>query len=314
MRDPDARYRVLVADKVSPSGLATLTGDPRFEVIHIDGLDEDGVREALARADALIVRSATQVNREMMDEAPRLKAVGRAGVGVDNIDLRAATERGIPVMNAPAGNTVSAAEMTMALLLATARKVVEADRSVRRGEWKRSALKGSELRGKTLGLVGAGRIGGEVARRAQAFGMDVVVFDPYLTEDRAAEMGVERTSVEEVLRNSDFVTLHVPLTSATRGMLGAEQIALMKPSAVLINAARGGVVVEEALVDALKEGRLRGAALDVYEAEPLAEDSVLREAPNLVLTPHLGASTKENMLRIGDVVVRILEDFVQHTA
>lgn len=293
VRDPEARYKVLVADRVSPSGLRALTEDNRFHVTPLDGLEGSEVEAALADADAIIVRSATQVTRDLMDAAPSLKAIGRAGVGVDNIDLKAATERGIPVMNAPAGNTVSAAELTLALLLATARKVVEADRSIREGEWKRSALKGFELRGKILGLVGAGRIGGEVARRAQAFGMDVLAFDPYLTAERASDLRMTLASLDEVLERSDFMSLHVPLTDATRGMIGGAELGRMKPSAILINAARGGVVVEAALAQALKEGRLRGAALDVYEAEPLAPDSALRDAPNLVLTPHLGASTAD---------------------
>lgn len=292
-RDPDTRYTVVVADKVSPSGLEPLTSDPRFDVIQVAGAPEEELLAALSKADALIVRSATRVTPGIMDAAPRLKAIGRAGVGVDNIDLPEATVRGVPVMNAPAGNTVSAAELAFALLMASARKIVAADRSVRGGEWKRSAFAGTELRGKTLGLVGAGRIGGEVARRAQAFGMTVCAYDPYLTEERAEKMGVTGATLEEVLRESDFVTLHVPLTAGTRGMIGPEELASMKPGAILVNAARGGVVDEEALAQALASGHLGGAALDVYSSEPVPDDSPLRSAPNLVLTPHLGASTAD---------------------
>jgi D-3-phosphoglycerate dehydrogenase len=292
-RDPQARYTVVVADKVSPSGLEPLTRDERFDVILAAGWAEEELSEALAGARGLIVRSATQVTREYMARAPRLEVIGRAGVGVDNIDLGAATERGIAVLNAPAGNTVSAAELAFALIMAVARRVVAADRSVREGKWARSAFSGTELRGKVLGLVGAGRIGAEVARRAKAFGMEVLAYDPYLTEERAEELGVAHGTLDRVLEDADFVTLHVPLTASTRGMIGGDELARMKPGAFLVNAARGGVVDEAALAHALEEGMLAGAALDVYAQEPLAQDSPLRDAPNLVLTPHLGASTAE---------------------
>ncbi|MBW3535541.1 MAG: phosphoglycerate dehydrogenase [Gemmatimonadetes bacterium] len=285
------RFTVVATDKVKTAALQALRDDERFEVLTVEGGDE--LREALRRAHGLIVRSATQVDRDLLDGAPELRVVGRAGVGVDNIDLAAATERGVAVLNAPAGNTVSAAELTLALILATVRKVAEADRSVRSGEWVRSRFGGIELRGKTLGLVGAGRIGSEVGRRARAFGMDVVAHDPYLTDERADDLGFERVSFEEVLERSDVVSLHVPLTAQTRGLLDARTLRTMKPSAFLVNVARGGVVDEAALVEALEEGVIAGAALDVFEEEPLQEDSPLRRAPNLVLTPHLGASTSE---------------------
>lgn len=285
------RFTVVAADKVKSVALQALLDDERFEVLTVESPEE--LRDALRRAHGLIVRSATQVDRDLLDGAPELRVVGRAGVGVDNIDLAAATERGVAVLNAPAGNTVSAAELTMALILATVRKVSEADRSVRSGEWARSRFGGIELRGKTLGLVGAGRIGSEVGRRARAFGMDVVAHDPYLTDERAEDLGFERVSFEEVLERGDVVSLHVPLTAQTRGLLGPTTLRAMKPSAFLVNVARGGVVDEAALVEALEEGVIAGAALDVFEQEPLQEDSPLRGAPNLVLTPHLGASTSE---------------------
>jgi len=285
--------RVIAADRVSKSGLEPLTSDGRFVVEMADDWDDDRLRSELATAHGLIVRSGTQVTRELIDAAPELRVIGRAGVGVDNIDLQAATERGIPVINAPEGNTVSAAELTMALLLSLARKVASADRSVRAGEWARSPFKGTELRGKTLALVGAGRIGGEVARRAQAFGMRTIASDPYLTSERADEVGLERVELAEALERADVLSLHVPLTPATEGMIGEAQLKAMKEKAFLINVARGGVVDEDALVRALKEGWIGGAALDVYATEPLPEDSPLRETPNIVLTPHLGASTAE---------------------
>lgn len=287
------RFTVLVTDKVSGGALGALREDERFDVVQIDDSSEPAFTETLARANGLIVRSATKVKADMLDRAPLLSVVGRAGVGVDNIDLVAATERGVAVLNAPAGNTVSAAELTMALMLSMVRRVAEADASVRRGEWARSKLQGVELRGRTLGLVGAGRIGGEVARRCRAFGMDVVAYDPYLTDERVAELQVEPAELDQVLERADVLSLHVPLTDTTKGMIGTGAIARMKKGAFLVNVARGGVVDQDALAEALASGHLAGAALDVYSAEPLEKDSPLREAPNLLLTPHLGASTSE---------------------
>ncbi len=287
------KYLVIAADKISASGLEPLTSDERFRVEMANGWKQEQLLEALGEAHGLIVRSATIVTRELMDAAPELRVIGRAGVGVDNIDLEAATERGIPVINAPEGNTVSAAELSMALILSLARKVSGADRSVRDGEWERSRFAGTELRGKTLALVGAGRIGGEVARRAQGFGMKTVAYDPYLTAERARDLGLHRVSFEEALERADVLSLHVPLTPQTEGMIGAEEFGAMKSAAFLVNAARGGVVDEDALVTALEAGEIGGAALDVFAEEPLPEGSPLRSAPNLVLTPHLGASTAE---------------------
>lgn len=287
------RHVVAVADKVSRAGLVALTSDERFEVLWLAECPPAEKEEAITRADAVIVRSATRIPRELIEAASNLKVIGRAGAGVDNIDLDAATERGIPVLNAPAGNSVSAAELTFALILALARKVIAADRSVREMTWKTPALAGVELNRKTLGLVGAGRIGGEVARRARAFGMKVLVHDPYLPATRAEELDAEPRSLDEVIEQADFLTLHVPLTPSTRGMIGAEQLCRMKPSACLVNAARGGVVDEDALARALEEGWMAGAALDVFREEPLPASSPLLDSPNLILSPHLGASTAE---------------------
>jgi D-3-phosphoglycerate dehydrogenase len=229
----------------------------------------------------------------LISRAPELRAIGRAGVGVDNVDIEAATERGVAVFNAPGGNTLAAAELTLGLMLSVARKIPEADASLRSGRWERAAFKGVELAGKTLGLIGAGRIGGEVAIRCRAFGMTVVVYDPYLTADRADELGVELVDLATVLARADFISIHVPLNDETRGIVGEETLAKMKRTAYLVNASRGGVVDEPALAAALREGAIAGAALDVYETEPLDTDSPLRDVPNLVLTPHLGASTAE---------------------
>ena len=287
------RYTVLVTDRVSESGLASLHADDRFEVLKVDDSSDPSFMDALPGAHGLIVRSATKVREDVLDAGTNLRVIGRAGVGVDNIDLAAATERGIAVMNAPAGNTVSAAELTLALILAMVRRVPAADASVRSGDWARSQFKGVELRGRTLGLIGAGRIGGEVARRCQAFGMNVIAHDPFLTSERARELRVRPASLEDVLGEADVLSLHVPLTDGTRRMIDAEALSTMKPGAFLVNVARGGIVDEAALAESLTAGHLAGAALDVYENEPLEAGSPLREAPNLVLTPHLGASTSE---------------------
>ncbi len=288
-----ATWTVLVADSIALDGLAPLASDPRFTVVVKPGLSGDDLANAIADADAVLVRSATKITRASLAKADRLKAIGRAGVGVDTIDVDAASERGIPVLTAPAGNTIAAAELTMALLLAIARKVPAADRSMKAGEWDRKSFSGIELYGKTLGLVGAGRIGGQVAKRARAFGMSVLVYDPYLTPERAMELDVKLATLDEVITSADVLSVHVPLTDATANLIGAPQLAAMKKGALLLNVARGGVVNEQALLGALTTGHLAGAALDVYEQEPLSKDSPLRSLPNVVMTPHLGASTAE---------------------
>ena len=288
-----ARFRVLVADAISLDGLAPLRDDARFELVNKPGLKGDDLTNAIAEADAVLVRSATRITRESLSRADRLKAIGRAGVGVDTIDVEAATERGIPVLTAPEGNTISAAELTMALLLALARKVPGADRSMKAGEWDKKSFTGTELHGKTLGLIGAGRIGGEVARRARGFGMRVLVHDPFLNAERARTLDVETATIEEVIEAADVISAHVPLTDATRNLIGEAQLARMKRGVLVLNVARGGVVDEAALLAALQSGHVAGAALDVFEIEPLPADHPFRSLPNVVLTPHLGASTSE---------------------
>ena len=288
-----AVYRVLLADNIDSEGLEPLRADGRFELEVRTGLKGEELARAIAGFDAVIVRSATRITREALAYADRLKVIGRAGVGVDNIDVEAATERGVAVLNAPSGNTISAAELTMALLLALVRRIPAADRSMKAGEWNRKSFSGIELYGKTLGLIGAGRIGREVAKRARAFEMRVIAYDPYLTEEQARALDIERASLDEVLRRADVVSLHVPLTETTAGMINEAALAKMKPGALLVNAARGGVVDEDAVYRFLQEGRLGGAAFDVYEEEPLPADHPLRKLNNVVLTPHLGASTEE---------------------
>ena len=297
-------YRVVATDRVSKKGLAPLREDDRFDVVLIKDSSDPEFVDGLKTAVGLIVRSATRVDASLLNGAPGLKVVGRAGVGVDNIDVAAASERGVAVMNAPGGNTISAAELTMALLLAVARRVTVADRSIRQGRWERSSLQGVELRGKTLGVIGAGRIGWEVAKRCRAFGMDVVVYDPYLAADRVDERHLHLVSLDRLIESADVITLHVPLNAETRGLIGESTLARMKKGAFVLNVSRGGVVDETALAEALNNGRIAGAGLDVYEHEPLSPDSPLLDAPNLVLTPHLGASTKEAQIQVALEVAR----------
>lgn len=294
--------RVLVTDKVALPGLYPLVDDDSFEVISVDDSASEEFASELRRADALVVRSATTVTRDLLSIADRLKAIGRAGVGVDNVDIPAASQLGIAVFNAPGGNTIAAAELTVGLMISAARNITAAEASLRSGKWDRAGFKGVELRGKTLGLIGAGRIGGEVAIRCKAFGMGVVVYDPYLSPERAAELGAELVALDEVLRAADFISIHVPLTDETQGICGFDAFKTMKGSAFVVNASRGGVVNEIALAEALESGEIAGAALDVFEHEPLAGDSPLRSAPNLVLTPHLGASTAEAQVGVATEV------------
>ena len=289
--------RVLITEALAESGINLLRKD--FEVDVTLGLSPEELLETIGDYDGLIIRSATQVTAEVIDKAQNLKAVGRAGIGVDNIDVEAATKRGILIANAPESNTIAAGEHTLGLMLAAARRIPAADNSLRDGEWKRSAFKGVEVAEKTLGLVGFGHVGAIVARGALGMGMRVLAYDPYVSEDRMRSLNVERAeSVDEVLERSDFVSLHVPRTPQTTGMIDAEALEKMKPSAYLINVARGGIVDETALYNALKERTIAGAALDVFREEPIT-DSPLFTLPNAVVTPHLGASTVEAQDRAG---------------
>ena len=284
---------VVIADPLSAEGIEVLDSEERLEVLDVSDRPGEELAEAVRDAEGLIVRSGTRVDAALLEGAERLEVIGRAGVGVDNIDVEAATRRGIAVLNAPGGNTSSTAELAFALLLTAARRIAEADRSVRAGRWERKALRGRQLKGNTLGVVGAGRIGSEVARRARAFGMRILAYDPFLTGERASNLRMERVELNELLERADFVTLHVPLTDQTRGLIGVTELGRMKPTAVLVNAARGGIVDEKALAVALSEHRIAAAALDVFSSEPLPDDHPLRDVPNLVMTPHLGAATFE---------------------
>jgi D-3-phosphoglycerate dehydrogenase / 2-oxoglutarate reductase len=282
---------VVVADPIAEEGLAMLRSAARVEVMA--GAPPDALHTTLAEADALLVRSETRVTAELLEAAPRLRVIGRAGAGVDTIDVEAATERGIVVVNAPGGNAVAAAEHTLALMFALARRVAAADASLKRGEWARGAYVGSELSAKTLGLVGLGRVGSEVARRALGLEMRVLVYDPYVPDDHVRRVGLEPVELSALLEQSDFVSLHVPLTDATRGLINAQRLEQMRRGAFLINCARGGLVDQHALLHALDAGHLAGAGVDVFNAEPVAADDPLPRHPKVVATPHLGASTVE---------------------
>ncbi len=305
------KFLVFAAEAVSPKGLDLLRGSGRIEVVQAAEAAKEGLEAVLARMDGLIVRSATKVNADFLAKAPRLKVVGRAGVGVDNVDVDAATARGILVMNTPGGNTISTAEHALALLFSVARMVPQAHASVKAGVWDRKSFQGVELYGKVLGLIGMGRIGGEVARRAIALGMRVRVCDPYLPLSRARSLQVELCeSVEALLPEADFITLHTPLTEETRGVLNARTLALCKRGVRIVNCARGGLIDEAALGEALRSGQVGAAALDVFETEPPPADWPLRGLANLVLTPHLGASTAEAQENVGVEVAEEIADFL----
>jgi D-3-phosphoglycerate dehydrogenase len=291
--------RVLIAEAVAQEGVELLRA--RHEVDERPGLSRDELCAILPDYDALVVRSQVQVDAELMGAATRLVVIGRAGVGVDNVDLEAATRAGIVVVNAPTGNTIAAAEHTLALLYGVARRTSAADASMRRGEWARSQFTGVELRGKTLGIIGLGKIGQAIAVRARAMEMTVLGVDPFISAEAASNYGVELVELGDLLARADVVTVHVPLTRTTRGLLGREAITKLKPGAIVLNVARGGIVDEAALADALRSGQVGGAGIDVFEEEP-PTGSPLLDAPNTLLTPHLGASTAEAQVLVAEEV------------
>lgn len=302
--------KVLVADKISPKGVAFLRQQAGFDVIEAYGTAPAKLLELVKDVHAIAVRSETKITAEVFAAAPLLKVVGRAGVGVDNVDVEAATERGVIVMNTPSGNTIATAELTFTHILCGARPVPQAAASMRAGQWDRKNFSGSELFRKTLGIVGLGRIGSEVAKRAQAFGMRVLAFDPYLAPSRAKAMQVEAVSLDELLAAADYITVHMPLTDSTHYLIDEAALAKCRKGVRLFNCARGGIIKEAALLAALKSGQVAAAGLDVYEDEPLAKESEFRALPNVVLTPHLGASTAEAQdavgLEIAEQIVDVL--------
>ena len=291
--------KVLVADEISKSGVEMLKAQG-YQVDVRTGLKEDELAKIIKDYDVLLVRSATKATRKVI-EASRLKVIGRAGIGVDNIDVDAATERGVLVMNAPSGNVVSTAELTIGLIFALARRISQADASMKRGEWKRKEMKGVQVQGKTLGIVGLGRVGAEVAKKAIALGMTVIAYDPLVSPEVGAKLRVRLVTLDHLLKDSDFITLHTPLTPQTKDMIGKNELAMMKKSAMLINCARGGVVNEDALAEALAQNKLAAAAVDVFVNEP-PTGSKLLTLPSAVLTPHLGATTSEAQEEVGSEI------------
>jgi len=290
--------KILITDGLEADAVASLKKTHQVDVAELDGKQ---LLEQIPAYDALIVRGRTKVTKDVLSKATALKVVGRAGVGVDNIDVNEATARKVLVVNAPSASTVSVAELAIGHMLSWCRFLPQADRSIKEGKWEKKQFEGHEIYGKTLGLIGSGRIGAEVAKRAQAFGMTVIAFDPYLPPEVAQKISVALVDKERVLRQSDFISIHAALTPETRGMIGAKDFAMMKKSAVLVNCARGEIVQEAALAEALRTGVLAGAALDVFEKEPPA-GSPLLSAPHVVFTPHLGASTHEAQTRAGAVI------------
>ncbi len=292
---------VLIAEQLAPSAVEALGTE--FDIRSVDGADRSALLPALAEADAVLIRSATTIDAEALAAAPKLKVVARAGIGLDNVDVPAATARGVLVLNAPQSNIISAAEHALALVLAVARKIPAADASMKAGQWVRS-FAGVELAGKTVGVIGLGRIGQLFAARIAAFGTTVIAYDPYLQPARAAALGVQLVDLPTLLAHADIISIHLPKTPETLGLIGSAELATVRPGVIIVNAARGGLVDEQALADALSEGRVAGAGLDVYAGEPIAADNPLLTAPNTVLTPHLGASTAEAQDKAGTAVAR----------
>jgi D-3-phosphoglycerate dehydrogenase len=306
---------VLICDPISPKGIALFQQRPEFTVTVLkQRLSEAELLPLVTETAAMVVRSETKITRKVIEAAPKLRVVGRAGVGVDNVDVEAATQRGIVVMNTPSGNTISTAELTFSMLMALARKIPQANASMKAGEWNRKSFQGVELYGKTLGILGMGRIGSEVARRAIAFGMRVLAYDPFLALSRAKALQVELVELDELYRQSDFITVHMPMTEETAGMINAAAFDKMKPGVRVLNCARGGIINEADLFAAIKNGKAAGAALDVYEVEPAPKDFPLRDLPQVIMTPHLGASTEEAQENVGIEVAEAITDYLLNGA
>jgi D-3-phosphoglycerate dehydrogenase len=304
--------KVLVSDSLAPGGLEILEGAPGVELDYQPGLDPGELPAAIADAHGLVIRSGTKVTADVIEAGRVLQVIGRAGIGVDNVDVAAATARGIVVMNTPGGNNVTTAEHTVALLVALARHIPQAVASMKSGRWEKKQFVGTELYNRTLGVVGLGNIGRIVSNRAQGLGMKVVGHDPFLTEQAALKLDIERVSFEDLLARSDIVTLHVPRTKETVGMLGREAFARIKPGALVVNASRGGIVDEDALLDALNSGRVAGAALDVFDEEPPPADHPLIRHERVICTPHLGASTEQAQVNVAVAVAEQVRDFLCH--
>ncbi len=303
-------FKVLVADPLADEGLQILKSQSGIEVTVKTGMKPEELVKAVAGFDGLIVRSESRVTKEVIEAGSSLKVVGRAGIGVDNIDCDAATQRGIVVMNTPGGNSVTTAEHTLSLMMSMARMIPQATQSLREGKWEKKKFKGVELCGKTLGLVGIGNIGGIVADRAIGLKMKVIAYDPFITKERAASMGVEICELDDVFRRADIITVHTPLNDQTRGVVGQRAIGLMKKGVRIINCARGGIVDEAALLEGLNSGKVAGAALDVFVEEPPPADHPLLKHENVVFTPHLGASTTEAQIQVSIQIAQQISDYL----
>ncbi|MCK4912693.1 MAG: phosphoglycerate dehydrogenase [Candidatus Omnitrophica bacterium] len=304
--------KIIVSDKLAPEGIKILE-DSGFKVDCKYGLSPDELKKIIGNYQGIIIRSSTKLTSDVIEKGDNLKVIGRAGVGLDNVDIEAATKKGIIVMNAPGGNTISTCEQTFALMLAIARNIPFAHTSLKGRKWERAKFKGTELYSKVLGVVGLGRIGKEVAKRAIAFGMEVLVYDPFISEDVAEKTGIKLVELKEIYKRADFITTHTPLTEETKNLISNKEFSQMKPSTFIINCARGGIVDEEALYEALKSKKIAGAALDVYSKEPPL-DSNLLELENLITTPHLGASTEEAQINVAIEVAHCLKDALQGKA
>ena len=300
--------KVLISDNLHQDGVAVLEAQPNIEVVNKPGMKPEELQEAIKDADALVIRSATKVTPELMAHAPRLKVVGRAGTGLDNVDIPEASKRGVVVMNTPGGNTITTGEHALSLMMALARNIPQAAASMREGKWEKKKFQGTELFNKTLGIIGMGRIGTVVAERALGLKMRVLGYDPFITKEAAADLGVEMVSLDDLFARADFITLHTPKTKETAKIINKAAFKKMKPGVRIVNCARGGLVDEKDLLEALQSGKVAGAALDVYETEPPGADFPLRELPNVICTPHLGASTEEAQ---ANVAVAVCEQIVE---
>lgn len=306
-------FKVLVSDPLGQGGMSELKKEKNIQVDEKPGLPPAELKKIIGDYDAIIIRSGTKLTKELIDAAGKLRVIGRAGVGVDNVDLEAATQRGIIVMNTPEGNTISTAEHTFSMLMALARNIPQANQSLKSNEWKRQDFLGTELNGKVLAVVGFGRIGREVAKRAQAFGMKVIVFDPFISPDGVKQYGVEFKELKELLKVADFITVHTPLTPETKYILNSETFKLCKKGIRVINCARGGIIEEKALVEAIQSGIVAGAALDVFEKEPPAADNPLLKMKQVIVSPHLGAATQEAQENVAiEVAKQVADYFRQH--
>ena len=303
--------KILVSDALSEKGLDTLKKIPEFEVDIKTKMPLKNLISCIGEYDGLLIRSGTKVIKEVVDAAKKLKVIGRAGVGVDNIDVSAATRKSIIVMNTPSANSISAAEHTLSLLLALARNVPQANNSLKKGEWKRKDFMGTEVFNKILGIVGLGRIGTEVAKRAKSFGMEIIVSDPFISQEYAQELGIKLVDFDSLIKQADYITFHIPLTSETKHLINKDTFSKMKKGVKIINCTRGGIIDEEALAEAVKEGVVTGAAIDVFEKEPLGESPLLK-VDNIIVTPHLGASTEEAQVNVSVDIVKGVVDYLKN--